>query len=65
MTGLSPSDGARFSLVTQSFLRETFAFLDLDLKGVSTDAASTDAMSYFRWRHGLEHARSVKGVFLP
>lgn len=28
------------------------------------DEAIADAMSYFRWRHGLQHARPVKKIFL-
>ncbi|KAL1997092.1 hypothetical protein VTN49DRAFT_7957 [Thermomyces lanuginosus] len=47
------------------YLRETLAFLGLDLNGASTDAANADAMSYFRWRHGLERAQPVKKIFLP
>ncbi|KAL1973755.1 hypothetical protein VTN31DRAFT_5315 [Thermomyces dupontii] len=47
------------------FLREALAFLGLDEEGVSTDVAMADAMSYIRWRYGLEHARPVKKVFLP
>ncbi|KAL1973754.1 hypothetical protein VTN31DRAFT_5314 [Thermomyces dupontii] len=46
-------------------LRETLDFLDLHSGGVSIDVAMADAMRYFRWRHGLEHARPVKKIFLP
>lgn len=46
-------------------MRETLSFLGLDREGVNTEKAITDAMSYFRWRYGLEHARPVKKIFLP
>ena len=46
------------------FLRETLEFLGLDEDGVDIGSAIADAMSYFRWRLGLEHARPVKKIFL-
>lgn len=37
-------------------LHRTLAILGLDSKEVGVD----DAMTYFRWRHSLQHARPVK-----
>ncbi|KAL1993593.1 hypothetical protein VTN49DRAFT_2262 [Thermomyces lanuginosus] len=51
--------------IIRPFLRETLTFLGLDSEGISTDGAISDAMRYFRWRHGLEHARPVKKTFIP
>lgn len=42
-------------------LNQTLAILGLDSKDVAAD----DAMTYFRWRHGLECARPVKKAFVP
>lgn len=47
------------------YLRETLWFLGLDSEGVSTEAAIADATKYFQWKHGLQHARPVKKIFLP
>ncbi|KAL1977034.1 hypothetical protein VTN31DRAFT_3316 [Thermomyces dupontii] len=51
--------------VITPFLRETLKFLDLDQDGITTDEAIADAMSYFRWRLGLQHARPVRKIYLP
>lgn len=51
--------------VITPFLRETLQFLGLDQKGVSIDAAIPNAMSYFRWRYGLEYVRPVKKMIFP
>lgn len=46
-------------------MRNTLAFLGLDEEGVSVDAAIADAISYFRWHHGLQHAQPVRKISLP
>ena len=47
--------------ITRVVMRQTLAFLSME----STDVASADVATYFRWRHGLQCGRPVKKIFLP
>lgn len=51
--------------IIKPVLRQTLAFLGLDLEGITTDVAMANAMRYFRWQYGLQHARPVKKIFVP
>lgn len=46
-----------------SALRQTLEFLNIEDKDVQEAAA--EAMSYFRWQHGLQHCCPVKKAFMP
>lgn len=48
-------------VLTKSLLPRTLAALGMETKNVTV----TDAVTYFRWLHGLQSARPVKKVFLP
>ena len=37
----------------------------LDLKGEDVQGTAADAVTYFRWRHGLLCGQPVKKIFLP
>lgn len=43
-----------------SALRRTLESLGIE----DTDIPATEAMTYFRWQHGLQYARPIKKVFL-
>ncbi|KAL1994047.1 hypothetical protein VTN49DRAFT_2716 [Thermomyces lanuginosus] len=47
--------------ITTFLLRRTLAFLNID----GANVAASDAVTYFRWQHGLQCARPVKKIFLP
>ncbi|KAL1990764.1 hypothetical protein VTN49DRAFT_6603 [Thermomyces lanuginosus] len=51
---------SKYAIIT-SALHQTLEFLGLK----NANAAVSDAITYFRWEHGLRSARPVKKIFLP